>query len=212
MTSTPVPAPVSRGRGVGRAAGRRRPAKLADRWLDQRPMSRLEAVIEHVAGDTAPPRNALEVGGAEGAISQRLHLRFGTCVEVDLPGRGLPVGSRNRGGPAYLYADALALPFGDAAFDLVVCGDVLQHLAEPELALRELARVGSRHLVLSVPRRPGLDLVAGRYREAGDAAGRAKRWSASNFQRFVSSVGAVREVDTSFGRTVLWVTLDRTAA
>ncbi len=187
------------------------PANRARRWLRDRRVTHLDAVIEHVAADVAPPSNALQVGWADSATSTRLHGRFDTCVAVDLRGDGLRAPWRPPSGPAYLYANALALPFADRAFDLVVCADVLQHRAEPERALRELARVGSRHLVLSVPRRPGVDLVAGRYLEAGNAARRRKRWSASSFQRFVSSVGAVREVDTSFGRTVVWVTLDRTA-
>lgn len=38
-------------------------------------------------------------------------------------------------------ADAMALPFADAAFDLGICGYSLHHFAQPMAGLRELARV-----------------------------------------------------------------------
>lgn len=186
----------------------------AIRWLTERWVARLDAVIGHTTGDAAPPGNPLEVGCGEGVISDRLRQRFGRCVSIDLPDAGLRSEWRTRPGPAYLHADALALPFRDSAFDLIVCVEVLEHLTDPERGLRELARVGSRHLVVSVPREPifrGCNLVAGRYvKDLGNTPGHLNHWSRSSFQRFVSSVGAVREVATPFPWTVLWVTLDKT--
>ena len=46
-----------------------------------------------------------------------------------------------------------ALPFGDAAFDLILATDVIEHLRDDHLALRELRRVSapSGHLLLTVP-------------------------------------------------------------
>lgn len=51
-------------------------------------------------------------------------------------------------------ADVGALPFEDHFFDLVICCEVLEHLAEDESAVRELTRVlkPNHHLVVSVPR------------------------------------------------------------
>lgn len=51
-------------------------------------------------------------------------------------------------------ADATCLPFADAAFDLVVCSEVLEHISDHEQAVREIIRVlkPGRHLVVSVPR------------------------------------------------------------
>ncbi len=41
----------------------------------------------------------------------------------------------------HVVSSALALPFGDGIFDGVICTEVLEHVPEPELALREIFRV-----------------------------------------------------------------------
>lgn len=55
---------------------------------------------------------------------------------------------------SFVRADAFGLPFGDDAFDVVVCAEVLEHLPNYERAIDELVRVlapGGR-LAVSVPR------------------------------------------------------------
>jgi SAM-dependent methyltransferase len=53
---------------------------------------------------------------------------------------------------SHAVADLTRLPYGDASFDAVVCGWVLEHLSDPRPGLRELARVlqpGGKLLLLS---------------------------------------------------------------
>jgi ubiquinone/menaquinone biosynthesis C-methylase UbiE len=47
----------------------------------------------------------------------------------------------------------LSMPFEDAAFDVVACFEVLEHLPYDDFpkALEELSRVSRKHVVLSVP-------------------------------------------------------------
>ncbi len=56
------------------------------------------------------------------------------------------------------WADALALPFRDQAFDTVLCSEVLEHVPEPARLLAEAARVLRRGgaLILSTPQTWGL--------------------------------------------------------
>jgi SAM-dependent methyltransferase len=51
-------------------------------------------------------------------------------------------------------ADALALPFRDRAFDVVVCSEVLEHIPDHRRAMREIVRVlkPGGDLIVSVPR------------------------------------------------------------
>ena len=52
-----------------------------------------------------------------------------------------------------VVCSALALPFADNSFDTVVSTEVLEHVPDPRLALREMRRVlkPGAHLILSVP-------------------------------------------------------------
>ncbi|WP_222916287.1 class I SAM-dependent methyltransferase [Natrinema sp. SYSU A 869] len=54
----------------------------------------------------------------------------------------------------FLSGDALRLPFGDGAFDVVCCTEVLEHLPDYESAIDELRRVCAPDgtLAVSVPR------------------------------------------------------------
>ncbi len=64
------------------------------------------------------------------------------------------VGENGGGQWGLAMADAGALPFEDHFFDLVICCEVLEHIAEDQSAAREIIRVlkPGHHLVLSVPR------------------------------------------------------------
>lgn len=54
---------------------------------------------------------------------------------------------------AHALADAYRLPFGDEAFDVVLCAEVLEHMHSPALALAEVRRVlkGGGKLLLTTP-------------------------------------------------------------
>jgi SAM-dependent methyltransferase len=178
---------------------------LTERWL-----ARLDDTVEQLS-TSGRPTQPLEVGAGEGVISARLHERLGSCVSLDLPDEGLRKEWRQRPGPRYLNGDAQRLPFADDRFDLVMCVEVLEHLVDPVKGLRELARVGSRHLVLSVPREPifrGCNLVTGRYpKDLGNTPGHFNHWSTRSFVNFVSEVAEVRQVSKPFPWTVVWATL-----
>lgn len=58
--------------------------------------------------------------------------------------------------------ETLELPFENGFFDCIVCADVLEHLAEPEAALRKLSRVLAPDgvVVISIPNVQFVDVVA----------------------------------------------------
>ena len=103
----------------------------------------------------------------------------------------------------FTAGDGTQLPFGDDQFDVVVAAEVLEHLPDPEGGLAELARVGRRHLLLSVPQEPifrGCNLLAGRYlRDWGNTPGHVNHWSKRGFVRFVGQVGQVRQLACRLG-------------
>ena len=92
----------------------------------------------------------LDVGCGNGdvlrALAGRARLRLG--CDTSLVG----LQALGEGGVA-VQAAADRLPFGDRAFELVSCCDVLEHLPEPValLAVRELMRVAARYVLVNVP-------------------------------------------------------------
>lgn len=90
----------------------------------------------------------LDVGCAHQELRPFLGTQV-TYIGLDYP----PVSSERYGTTADVYGDAGALPFASGVVDCVALLDVLEHLPEPERALREIARVLKRggRLVLQVP-------------------------------------------------------------
>jgi SAM-dependent methyltransferase len=89
----------------------------------------------------AGPRT-LEVGCGEGRVARDLSARGHNVVAIE-PARSLLAAANAAGssGEQYAIADGLALPFVDAAFDVVVAYNVLQVVDDLDLALSEVARV-----------------------------------------------------------------------
>ncbi|MDE3109291.1 MAG: class I SAM-dependent methyltransferase [Acidobacteriota bacterium] len=94
---------------------------------------------------------ALDVGTGPGQIVVKLarQLTRWKFAAVDRSSHMIAEGVANlaAAGPElagrveFQIADANALPFPDATFDLVVCNSVLHHMFEPERLLAEIARV-----------------------------------------------------------------------
>lgn len=115
------------------------------------------AMLDPAAG------SVLDVGCGNGFVTRQLRSR-GPVVGLD----------RSASALAMFEGDAVlgsidALPFGDRAFETVVCNEVLEHLSPAvfEQAAGELARVAERHLVLSVPYREHLDNDMTQCRDCG---------------------------------------------
>jgi ubiquinone/menaquinone biosynthesis C-methylase UbiE len=205
-------APETEGVVIGNHTQKYTARNPAIRWLTERWVANLDRVFEQVAADPAGrPGRSLEVGCGEGVVAGRMHQRFGEVVALDLPDAGLRADWRRHPEPRFLHANAQALPFGDHLFDVVVAAEVLEHLPDPARGLEEMARVGRRHLVLSVPQEPvfrSCNLLAGRYlRDLGNTPGHLNHWSRRGFVRFVSRVAEVREVTSPFPWTTVWATL-----
>lgn len=116
---------------------------LHPQWLvARRHRQRTEWVAQRAAGDV------LDVGCAGGAIRPALrHCRHYLGLDYPVTVGGL-YGTRPE-----VFADAQRLPFAEASFDTVLLLDVLEHIAGPEAALAEAARVlrPDGKLLLTIP-------------------------------------------------------------
>jgi len=211
-TPAPEAAPETPGIVIGNHTHKYTAKNPAIRWLTERWVGNLERVMDKIAAETSGPDiQALEVGCGEGVISDKLHRRWPGSVGLDLPDAGLRADWKAYDGPHFLHADAHRLPFVDDKFDVIISVEVLEHLTDPEQGLREIARVGRGHIVLSVPREPifrSCNFVAGRYvKDLGNTPGHLNHWSTRSFVKFVSQVADVRDVSKPFPWTTVWATL-----
>jgi len=167
---------------------------LVDRFLRA-----VDEAVREVAG-----ARVLDVGCGEGVVSERIARLLPDAqvlgVDVDDPGLRAEWEHRQRGNLAFETGSAYSLPHEDGSFDLVCAFEVLEHLERPAEALGELARVGTEHLVLSVPREPiwrVLNVLSGRYvRSLGNTPGHVNHWSRGAFVRFAGGAGTVTRVRT----------------
>lgn len=136
-----------------------------------------------------PGLRLLDVGCGPGTITAGLAERVapGPVTAVDAAPAALAAARaetarRGLAGIAFAVGDATALGFADASFDVVHAHQVLQHLADPVRALRELRRVCRPDGVVAVrdadyaamtwyPRPPGLDRWQALYQRVARAAG-----------------------------------------
>lgn len=87
--------------------------------------------------------------------------------------------------------DVHHLPFGTNSFDLVLCLEVLEHLPDSSLGLRELLRVSRDYVLLSVPHEPffrGANFLRGKHILAlGNDPGHLQNYSGTAFLELVSA-------------------------
>jgi SAM-dependent methyltransferase len=109
-----------------------------------------------------PGDQVLDVGCGPGNYTRPLARAAGEGLTVGLDAsEAMVAAAAERGGGenlAYLRGDACALPFDDESFDVTCSVGVIHMVAEPLLALAEMARVlapGGRLVVLASCARPG---------------------------------------------------------
>jgi ubiquinone/menaquinone biosynthesis C-methylase UbiE len=106
-----------------------------------------------------PLGRVLDVGAGPAVFADALLRRGGECWMVDASLNMVQAGREQLDGDPdahrahHAVADVERLPFGDGAFDTVLCIGVLQYVQAPEQALHELARVTRRggRMIVSFP-------------------------------------------------------------
>jgi len=106
------------------------------------------AASEDLPAATAPPLRVLDCGVGTGTLSSALTRVSPGPIRldaIDISPRMLEQARRRLRDanltPSLHCGDVRALPYGDDAFDIVMTGHVLEHLADPGVALREMVRV-----------------------------------------------------------------------
>ena len=135
---------------------------------------KLEQVLVHYLGPLPDGAKLLDVGCGTGDLLRRLGTRF-VLSGCDPADEMIERARAANPGASLTVASAESLPFEDDHFDVAVMIEVVRYLADPEPALRELARVlrpGGLALVTFAPRftttaYPLVNRLTGRVRVPG---------------------------------------------
>ena len=137
------------------------------------------------------PATVLDAGCGEGVVTEWLRdgLPGARVVGVDASNDALREASERVPEASFEPGDVQALPFADGSFDLVVCTEVLEHVADPRAALVELRRVSRGRVVVTVPHEPFFragNLARGRHlRRLGSTPGHRWAWTRRGFADLV---------------------------
>jgi SAM-dependent methyltransferase len=137
----------------------------------------------------------LDAGCGEGFVMQHLRQEIGGLKAIggDFSGDALRWGRVNvKHDMPVTNLDVHHLPFPADSFPLVICLEVLEHLPDSTVGLRELTRVSSEYVLLSVPHEPffrGANFIRGKHVAAfGNDPEHLHNYSGASFRRMVSSV------------------------
>ncbi|MEK6608740.1 MAG: class I SAM-dependent methyltransferase [Myxococcota bacterium] len=162
-----------------------------DKYGTKNPFARLlvSRFMAAVRGlfDAHPDERVVEIGCGEGELLPRL--LAGRAVRValgtDVSPRVAAEAARRTPALSFAAQSAYALALRDHSAEVVVACEVLEHLERPDDALREIARVARRRVILSVPREPlwrVLNVARGRYLgELGNTPGHVQHFSRAAF-------------------------------
>jgi len=129
---------------------------LVAKFLDRRTLA-----LEDMIRRDGKPR-LLDVGCGNGVhlklLSGRARVSVGTDLSFKMLQESTKLLSDTDIRALVLQSDAQEFPFADSSFGLVIAMGVLDYVNNPELVLREIARVLSSdgQLVFSMPKRPSL--------------------------------------------------------
>ncbi len=124
---------------------------LHEKWLTSQdhPIALLRAenkarnpwIIKTLASYKKLPSNVLDIGCGAGLLLQDLAMQGCSVTGIDLSENSLEVAKTLIPKGNFLKAPAESLPFPNASFDIVCAMDLLEHVEDPKIVIKEAARV-----------------------------------------------------------------------
>ena len=111
-----------------------------DKWMSNYDVYRRIVLIRKHLGNKGIGKSCIEVGCGTGKISEAIADLVGTLTVSDISEKlSREVGERMKA--PWMQQDACSLSIPDSSFDVVISSECIEHVPDPEKALREMVRV-----------------------------------------------------------------------
>jgi ubiquinone/menaquinone biosynthesis C-methylase UbiE len=149
--------------------------------------------------------NVIDIGCGEGFVINCLDLP--AITGVDISKNALKV-AKDKNQKCNLCAGSVYdLSFKKNSFDLVIATEVLEHLEEPDSALKEIRRVSKNYCIFSVPNEPyfrTMNFLRGKnLTRFGNDLEHVQNWSSGKFLRLIETYFDIVEVRKPFPWTMI---------
>jgi SAM-dependent methyltransferase len=169
------------------------------RYANKRFFETIQALLAQV-----PPTNILDAGCGEGVVLDMILDQAVNVVGLDIDLERLLEGKHLITKASLIQGSLHALPFPDDSFGAVLSFEVLEHVRDPDAAIKELYRVTSNYLLVSVPNEPWWrigNMMRLKYlADLGNTPEHINHWTLHGFQHFVSNHFKIIDV----GTPMLW--------
>jgi SAM-dependent methyltransferase len=162
----------------------------------------LRRVTRHVA--EIRPARIVDAGCGEGLFAQKL-LELSSSIDYlgfDINPDACRAAKRLNPDRTFQQADLFEIELADGEADLIVCLELLEHLAEPERAVARFSRWTTRAAVISVPWEPFFragSLLRGKYvYTLGNHPEHIRQFDRESFRRLVATAFEVVRVESCF--------------
>lgn len=125
------------------AAGWEHVAAVYERLWSPITSQAVDALLDAAGVETG--LRVVDVGSGAGEAAARATERGALATGVDVAAAMVEIATRRHPATTFVKASVTELPFPDESFDAAVGNIIIQHVGEPELAARELARVLVAH-------------------------------------------------------------------
>lgn len=140
------------------------------------------------------PVRILDAGCGEGFIDRLLADRFRNTqiTGLEFTTDAIVIAKEVNPSVKYVQGDICDMPFKDDCFDFVICTEVLEHLPDPGKALKELMRVSTGRLLITVPHEPwfclGNMIVLKNVKRLGNPIDHINHWTKKSFSEFLMAI------------------------
>jgi ubiquinone/menaquinone biosynthesis C-methylase UbiE len=156
------------------------------------------------------PATFLDAGCGEGFVAELLLRQFPglELTGFDFNPDAVEIAKTKNPNATFITASIFDLPFDGNSFDVAGCFEVLEHLVDPHQALKELTRVASKAVIISVPHEPFFcysNVARGKnldIRPRGSDPDHKNFWSRNDFGEFAGQELDVVTLTGSFPWTI----------